>query len=80
MEGKILCWLVASDNQYVNHRFCPEIRPAMTSDEQVKIVYNTSAFEKAQDPRLRVLLQYLAKRQYLFGNYSTVYAAPYGND
>ena len=60
MEGKILCWLVASDNQYINHRFCPAIRPAMTSDEQVKIVYNTSAFEKAQDPRLRALLQYLS--------------------
>ena len=52
----------------------------MINDGQVKIVYNTSAFEKAQDPRLRALLQYLAKRQYLFGNYSTVYAAPYGNN
>ena len=29
-------------------------------DEQIKIVYNTSAFEKAQDPRLRALLQYLS--------------------
>lgn len=32
----------------------------MISDGQVKIVYNTSAFEKAQDPRLRALLQYLS--------------------
>ena len=30
------------------------------NDGQVKIVYNTSAFEKAQDPRLRALLQYLS--------------------
>ena len=52
----------------------------MINDGQVKIVYNTSAFEKAQDPRLRALLQYLAKRQYLFRNYSMVYAAPYEND
>ena len=29
----------------------------MISDEQIKVVYNTSAFEKAQDPRLRALLQ-----------------------
>ncbi len=29
-------------------------------DEQIKVVYNTSAFEKAQDPRLRALLQYLS--------------------
>ena len=35
----------------------------MISDEQIKVVYNTSAFEKAQDPRLRALLQYLL--QYL---------------
>ena len=32
----------------------------MISDEQIKVVYNTSAFEKAQDPRLRALLQYLS--------------------
>ena len=32
----------------------------MINDGQVKIVYNTSAFEKAQDPRLRALLQYLS--------------------
>lgn len=80
MEGKILCWLVVPDNQYVNHRFYPKINPSMINDGQVKIVYNTNAFEKAQASRLRALLQYLAKRQYLFGNYSTVYAAPYGND
>ena len=30
------------------------------NDGQVKIVYNTSAFEKAEDPRLRALLQYLS--------------------
>ena len=29
-------------------------------DEQIKVVYNTSAFEKAEDPRLRALLQYLS--------------------
>ncbi len=29
-------------------------------DGQVKIVYNTGAFEKAKDPRLRALLQYLS--------------------
>ena len=29
-------------------------------DGQIKVVYNTSAFEKAQDPRLRALLQYLS--------------------
>ncbi len=32
----------------------------MISDGQIKVVYNTSAFEKAQDPRLRALLQYLS--------------------
>ena len=32
----------------------------MISDEQIKVVYNTGAFEKAQDPRLRALLQYLS--------------------
>ena len=30
------------------------------NDGQVKIVYNTSAFEKAEDPGLRALLQYLS--------------------
>ena len=29
-------------------------------DEQIKVVYNTSAFERAEDPRLRALLQYLS--------------------
>ena len=29
-------------------------------DEQIKVVYNTSAFEKAEDPGLRALLQYLS--------------------
>ena len=33
-------------------------------DEQIKVVYNTSAFEKAQDPRLRALLQYLSTAPY----------------